>query len=285
VRRAGVVSFNQRMGRVGVSRAEATFGRARASSYIPHARASEALGKQRHSVLKKHSRAPHVEARGGFAMSSTTPRHLFVAGATGATGRTLMRQALAQQLAVTPHVRPKSADSEPANTWPGKAVLELADAPALAKAMQGSTTVLQLIGTMRKRFAAGDTYETSDIGTTRQLVDAAKAAGVDHFVLLTSVGAGRPVGAYLKAKAEAERIVRESGIPYTMVRPPALEGEYHRPPGLLHTLGKLPLLGNLQPMHLEQLAAALLRVSARREPLDAVLEGKSLWAEVAAAGR
>jgi uncharacterized protein YbjT (DUF2867 family) len=218
-------------------------------------------------------------------MGSAAARHLFVAGATGATGRTLMRQALARGVSVLPHVRPKSANTEPASTWPQKAALELADAPALAEAMKGRTTVLQLIGTMRKRFAAGDTYETSDIGTTRQLVEAAKQVGVDHFVLLTSVGAGRPVGAYLQAKAEAERIVRDSGIPYTMVRPPALEGEYHRPPGLLHTLGKLPLLLNLKPMHLEQLAAALLRVSERREPLNAVLEGKSLWAEVEAAGR
>ncbi|NOK34694.1 NAD(P)H-binding protein [Corallococcus exercitus] len=218
-------------------------------------------------------------------MSSAAPRHLFVAGATGATGRTLMRQALAKGIAVTPHVRPKSANTEPANTWPKKAVLELADGPALVEAMKGSTTVLQLIGTMRKRFAAGDTYETSDIGTTRQLVDAAKAAGVDHFVLLTSVGAGSPVGAYLKAKAEAERIVRESGIPYTMVRPPALEGEYHAPPGILHALGKLPMLGNLKPMHLDQLAAVLLRIAERRAPLDTALEGKRLWAEVDAVGR
>ena len=218
-------------------------------------------------------------------MSTTSPRHLFVAGATGATGRTLMRQALARGVSVLPHVRPKSANTEPASTWPRKAALELADAPALVEAMRGSTTVLQLIGTMRKRFAAGDTYETSDIGTTRQLVDAAKAAGVDHFVLLTSVGAGTPVGAYLKAKAEAERIVRDSGLAYTMVRPPALEGEYHRPPGFMHTVAKLPLLHNLKPMHLDQLAAVLLRVSERRAPLNAVLEGKSLWAEVEAAGR
>ncbi|MCY1040927.1 NAD(P)H-binding protein [Corallococcus sp. bb12-1] len=218
-------------------------------------------------------------------MVTTSPRHLFVAGATGATGRTLMRQALTSNVSVKAHVRPKSAGTEPASGWPDKAVLELADAPALAESMRGSTTVLQLIGTMRKRFAAGDTYESSDIGTTQQLVDAAKVAGVDHIVLLTSVGAGRPVGAYLKAKAEAERIVRDSGIAYTMVRPPALEGEYHRPPGLLHTLGKLPLLGNLKPMHLDQLAAVLLRVAERRAPVNAVLEGKSLWAEVEAAGR
>lgn len=211
-------------------------------------------------------------------------RLLFVAGATGATGRNVVKQALARDVPLIAHVRPKSADTEPAKSWPRKAVVELARGESLAEAMKGSTTVLQLIGTMRKRFASGDTYETSDIGTTRHLVEAAKQAGVDHLVLLSSVGAGRPVGAYLKAKAEAERLVRESGIPWTVVRPPAFEGEYHHPPALLRTLSKLPLLGGLRPIHLDQLAAVLLHVAVKRAPLNTVLEGDSLWNEVAASG-
>jgi uncharacterized protein YbjT (DUF2867 family) len=214
----------------------------------------------------------------------TPTRRLFVAGATGATGRTVMRQGLARGVHVLAHVRPKSAGSELAREWPRQAVVELSDGETLVEMMRGYTTVLQLIGTMRKRFGAGDTYETSDIGTTRQLVEAAKRAGVDHFVLLSSVGAGRPVGAYLKAKAEAERLVRDSGLPYTVLRPPAFEGEYHQPIPLLRALTRLPLLRGLRPIRLEQLAAALLRVAERRAPLDAVLEGDSLWAEVAAAG-
>jgi uncharacterized protein YbjT (DUF2867 family) len=217
-------------------------------------------------------------------MSTLPSRRLFVAGATGATGRNVMRQGLARGLHVAAHLRPKSAQSELAREWPRTAVVELSDGETLVEMMRGYTTVLQLIGTMRKRFAAGDTYETSDIGTTRQLVEAAKRAGVDHVVLLSSVGAGRPVGAYLKAKAEAERLVRESGIDWTVVRPPAFEGEYHHPPALLRPLTRLPFFKALRPIRLEQLAAVLLRVAERRAPVNAVLEGESLWAEVAAAG-
>ena len=216
---------------------------------------------------------------------NTPSRHLFVAGATGATGRTLMRQALSRGAPpVLAHVRPKSADSDMVRPWPHKAVVELSDGEALVERMRGCTTVLQLIGTMRKRFGSGDTYETSDIGTTRQLVEAARRAGVDHLVLLSSVGAGRPVGAYLKAKAEAERLVRDSGIPWTVVRPPAFEGEYHHINPVLRALTRLPPLRNMRPIHLEQLAAVLLRVSEQRAPLNQVLEGDTLWAEVAAAG-
>lgn len=214
----------------------------------------------------------------------TPSRHLFVAGATGATGRTVMRQALARGVPVIAHVRPRSSSSELAREWPRKAVVELSDGEQLIETMAGYTTVLQLIGTMRKRFGTGDTYETSDIGTTRQLVEAAKRAGVDHFVLLSSTGAGRPIGAYLKAKAEAERLVRESGIPWTVLRPPAFEGEYHQPIPLLRVFTRLSILRNMRPIHLEQLAAVLLRVAERRGPLNAVLEGDSLWTEVEATG-
>ena len=165
----------------------------------------------------------------------------------------------------------------------GAAVLELADAPALETALSGAggaggcTTVVQLIGTMRKRFSTGDTYETSDIGTTQQLVDAAKKTGVDHLVLLSSVGAGSPMGAYLQAKARAEAIVRESGIPFTIFRPSAFVGEGHRPPPgmklLTRALGlAAPVIQHAQ--RLVRIELALVRAQDRlvlRDRLGVVL--------------
>jgi uncharacterized protein YbjT (DUF2867 family) len=210
-----------------------------------------------------------------------TPRKIFVAGSTGATGRTLVRLADARGVDLVPHVRPHHAARGAVDRR--AAVLELADAAALARAMAGCTTVVQLIGTMRKRFAAGDTYESSDIGTTRQLVEAAKHTGVDHLVLLSSVGAGRPVGAYLAAKARAEAIVRDSGLPYTIVRPSAFMGEGHRAPPGLKTLTRALGLTRYEPIAMEDLAAAILHVALHRAPLHTVLEGRSLWDVVAQA--
>lgn len=187
--------------------------------------------------------------------------------------------ARARNVPVIPLVRPKSKAEAPANA----VVVDLDDTAALAKAMNGCTTVFQLIGTMRKRFGSGDTYETSDIGTTRQLVAAAKKAGIDHVVLLSSVGAGRPTGAYLKAKARAEEIVRESGIPYTVFRPSVLMGgERSAPPGfdvVTRALG----LAKWQPIRLEDLSAAMLHAAMHRAPLDCALEGKALWETVRSA--
>ena len=211
----------------------------------------------------------------------TSPRTLFIAGATGAVGRTVVRWAMARGADFVPHVRPKTAAQGKA-LHPRAAVLELADRPALVHTLRDRTTVLQLIGTMRSRFARGDTYETSDIGTTRQLVEAAKESGsIDHLILLSSVGAGRPLGAYLQAKARAEAIVLESGIPFTIFRPSAFEGEGHRVPGVFKTLTRAIGARSWEPIDVGDLAAALLQVAERREPLNTTLEGAPLWEMVA----
>lgn len=207
---------------------------------------------------------------------ATNPTVLFVAGATGAVGRVLVPLAETRGLEVRPHVRPASAAKL---GHPKQVAIELGD-PALADALRGCTTVVQLIGTMRKRFASGDTYETSDIGTTRQLVEAAKQAGVKHFILLSSVGAGRPVGAYLKAKAQAEALVRESGLPFTIFRPSSFEDrEGQSMPGV-RAVTKLLGLATIQPIRLEELARAIVHVAATGTPTGVALEGKSLWAVV-----
>ena len=51
------------------------------------------------------------------------------------------------------------------------------------------------------------------------LVDAAKRAGVGHYVALSIVNAdGVPDSGYMRAKVGQEKIIRASGIPYSIVR-------------------------------------------------------------------
>lgn len=201
-------------------------------------------------------------------------RRLFVAGATGAVGHVLVPLAVKRGVDVVAHARPKSLGKVSA---PQVAALELSD-PQLVEVLKGRTTVVQLIGTMRKRFASGDTYQTSDIGTTRQLLEAAKASGsVDHFVLLSSVGAGSPTGAYLKAKAEAERLVRESGLAFTIFRPSAFaDREGQSFPGM-RAVTRLLGLKRYLPITLLELASGLLAAAEQRAPLGVALEGQPLW--------
>ena len=119
----------------------------------------------------------------------------------------------------------------------------------------------------------GDTYESSDIGTTRQLIDAAKSCGtVDHFVLLSA--GGEPSWRVLQAaKAEAERLLKESGIDWTIFRPSTFQD---RPgtfaPGM-RAITKALGLKKYQPIKLAELASAILLAATQRAPLG------SLWRE------
>lgn len=198
-----------------------------------------------------------------------------MAGASGATGQTMLALPEAAESPLVPHLRPKTAALNAVD--PRSAVFELTDRARLEETLAGCTTVVQLIGTMRRRFSTGDTYETSDIGTTRLLIDAARATKIDHVVLLSSVGAGKPTGAYLKAKAQAEQIVLDSGIAATIFRPSAFYGAGHKvPPGakhLAHWLG----LKRYEPIDIRELARTLLHVARRRVAVGEILEGENLW--------
>ena len=55
--------------------------------------------------------------------------------------------------------------------------------------------------------------------STNNLVTAARSAGVGHYVALSVVGCDRlPDSGYLRAKVAQEKLIAESGLPYTIVR-------------------------------------------------------------------
>jgi uncharacterized protein YbjT (DUF2867 family) len=69
---------------------------------------------------------------------------------------------------------------------------------------------------------------TMDLGGAVKLMEAAKAARIRRYVIISSMGADHPerasgtFGAYLAAKSKADNALRESGLDYTIVRPGGL---------------------------------------------------------------
>lgn len=88
-------------------------------------------------------------------------------------------------------------------------------------------------------FAAGagpgsgaERKRTMDLGGAVKLIDAARAEGVGRYVMVSAMGAANPpaeggdvFGEYLRAKAEADRALRASGLDFTIVRPGGLTDE------------------------------------------------------------
>ncbi len=64
-----------------------------------------------------------------------------------------------------------------------------------------------------------------DVGGTRRLLQAAKTAGVSHFVYVSIVGVDlNPNYPYYRAKLEAEHAVERSGLPWTILRATQFHG-------------------------------------------------------------
>ncbi|RXT55968.1 NmrA family transcriptional regulator [Bosea sp. Tri-44] len=85
----------------------------------------------------------------------------------------------------------------------------------LSEALAGAQVVIDLANSPSfEDKAVLEFFETSG----RNLLSAAKAAGVKHHIALSVVGTGRlPRSGYLRAKMAQEDLIRGSGIPYTIV--------------------------------------------------------------------
>ncbi len=221
---------------------------------------------------------------------------VLVAGATGAVGSVLVPRLRSQGFDVIPHVRPKTAERHPLGKDAQALVVELSDTQRLDAAMARVDAVVCLVGTMRRRFASGDTYESSDYRPVVQLAASAKRAPstqLRYFVLLSALGA-MPGRGYVGWKFKAEEAVRASGLPFTVLRPSFLDsthagaqpsdGRPRKPPplvgGLLQAMGSLPgmrgISDDLRPLPVEVLCDAIATVLRDRAP-GGVLTGRTLW--------
>ncbi|MDX2222986.1 MAG: SDR family oxidoreductase [Rhodospirillaceae bacterium] len=175
-------------------------------------------------IAKSALAAVVIAALTGTAMAKDT---VLVAGATGKSGRAIITSLLDQGYAVRAMVR------NPAKATDLGAGVELVTADVTKKetlpaAVKGVDYVISTIGAVP--FGA-DVPEKIDYQGVADLVDAAKAAGVKHFGLMTSMGAGsedpneqlnKMFNMILKWKGKGEEHLRKSGLPYTIVRPGGL---------------------------------------------------------------
>ena len=100
---------------------------------------------------------------------------------------------------------------------------DLGDKAALARLMRGAEAVLHVAGVVNAPDPAG--FEAGNVAGTLNAIEAAVAAGVPRFVHVSSLSAREPdLSAYGASKARAEKLVRASGLDWTIVRPPGIYG-------------------------------------------------------------
>lgn len=164
---------------------------------------------------------------------------LLVFGATGYTGRHVVRDARSRGLRTVAHLRPGSPRSQSVGRQLEAQGAELAEVPwveadigALVERVR-PTHVFALLGITRSgakkeaaRTGETPTYAQVDSGYSRWVVDAAAALQpAARVIYLSSLGADAPRGnAYLAARHAVEQHIFAGSAPYTVVRPSFISG-------------------------------------------------------------
>lgn len=152
-----------------------------------------------------------------------------VAGATGKTGYRIVEELVAQGIPVKALVRDAAKAKE---LLPAEAEIVMGDVlkpETLTAALEGCTVLLSATGAAPSFDPTGP-YKV-DFEGTKNLVEAAKSAGIEQFVMVSSLCVSKllhPLNLFwliLVWKKQAEEYLQKSGLTYTIVRPGGLKEE------------------------------------------------------------
>ncbi|HEX2865132.1 MAG TPA: complex I NDUFA9 subunit family protein [Deinococcales bacterium] len=143
---------------------------------------------------------------------------------TGATG--FIGKAVVARLAAAGHEVVAVARRAPRWALPAGARFAAADVATgagLREAFAGAQAVVHLVGIIRE--AGGQTFQKAHVDGTRHALEAAKAAGARRFLHMSALGAREDSrSGYSRSKAQAEALVRASGLEWTIFRPSLVFG-------------------------------------------------------------
>jgi NADH dehydrogenase len=193
---------------------------------------------------------------------------VFVTGGTGFVGRSLIHALRAEGHTVRCLVRRGSERDLQGLEAIERIEGEVLQREGLATHMAGCSAAIHLVGIIREQPAVGTTFERVHVQGTRNVIEAAREAGVRRLVHMSALGS-RP-GArsrYHQTKWAAEEAVRASGLAWTIFRPSVI---YGRGDGFVTLLARMirrfpvvPVIGagrqRLQPIPVEQVAEGFAR--------------------------
>jgi uncharacterized protein YbjT (DUF2867 family) len=191
---------------------------------------------------------------------------ILVTGGTGFIGRALLRRLAEFGFSVRSMLQPSRRSPGLPKGVPVEVTLTgLTDRRGVRAALVGIDTVIHLAGIEGQ--GGHDRMLSSDVAETETIVEAAAAAGIKRLIFLSHIGVDRD-SAYpmMQIKAMAEEHVRNSRIPYTILRTAILYGRQDNfTTSLAMLLGIAPLFfpmpgdGStlLQPLWVDDLATAI----------------------------
>src|SRR6202158_4985048 len=144
-------------------------------------------------------------------------RSVFVTGGTGFMGRNLIVELVHRKYAVQALARHGSEHKLPhgCKVIPGDAL----DKNSFVSRIPLAETFVQLIGVTHPNPSKKDEFRAVDLGSARAAIEAARQAGVTHFVYVSVAQPAPVMKFYIAVRAEVEQMIRESGMNATILRP------------------------------------------------------------------
>jgi nucleoside-diphosphate-sugar epimerase len=197
---------------------------------------------------------------------------LAVTGGTGFVGAHLIDAAVAAGHSVKALTRRDQGERASVGWVKG----DLADRSALERLVESADAVIHVAGVINAQQAAG--FQDGNVAGTLTMLAAATAGGVQRFVQVSSLAAREPkLSLYGASKAEAEELVRGSGLDWSIVRPPAVYGPGDRETLELFKMAKLGLMvmpprGRISVIHVGDLVRLLLALARQSAPSNILIE-------------
>ncbi len=154
--------------------------------------------------------------------------NVFITGGTGYIGRRLIPELIARGHTVRALARLTSIDKLPdgADGIVGDAL----DADTFASRLAPSDTLIHLVGVAHPSPAKAEEFRRIDLVSIRETVRAAIGSTVRHIIYLSVAHPAPVMKDYVAVREEGERLLRESGISSTFIRPWYVLGPGHRWP-------------------------------------------------------
>jgi NADH dehydrogenase len=202
-------------------------------------------------------------------------KDVFLILVTGGAGK--MGRRLAAALAWRGHkvrILCLPGDSAPSENAIEIAYGDITRKESLPPALAGVETVFHLAAIVLSP-GRPEAFRTVNADGTRNMVDAAEAAGVSHFIYVSSISVAYPASnAYSRSKLQGEEWVKGSRMRYTIVRPTLAyeDGGAAEFMGLVHHLKRgpvafLPAGGRARknPVHIDDLVSGFLALPGNAE--------------------
>jgi uncharacterized protein YbjT (DUF2867 family) len=170
---------------------------------------------------------------------------ILVTGASGFVGGHVVHALRSQDKPVRTLVR-NPAKAGRLASWDVELVQgDVTDAASLRRAVEGCEAVVHLVAI---RQGPDERFRRVMVDGTRDLLAAAKDAGVQRFIHMSALGtseATKDLVPYYRAKWETEQLVQGAGIPYVIFRPSFIFG---KDGGILPTFAKLARYAPVTPI-------------------------------------